>query len=153
MWARSTLCCHPLVPSQPSAEEEDEGEDEAPRAEVKRAVDEAEDKKEDFDEGGEEKATVDVIKPVPEPEDRATEAKGQRRSSGVTASSSRFTFSETSMKRHVFFILSECPCMRSGKESVAKATVTKGQWRSSGLTSSLLHSNSLTLWNQRGMIP
>lgn len=48
-------------------------------------MDEAEDKKEDFDEGGEEKATVDVIKPVPEPEDRAAEAeaKGQRRSSVV----------------------------------------------------------------------
>lgn len=105
-WARSTLCCHPLVPSQPTAEEEDEGEDEAPRAELKRAVDEAEDKKEDFDEGGEEKATVDVIKPVPEPEDRATEAeaKGQRRSSVVTASSSRFPFSgKTSMSRfHTF---------------------------------------------------
>lgn len=96
---RATLCCHPLVPSQPSAEEEDEGEDEEPRAEVKRAVDEAEDKKEDFDEGGEEKATVDVIKPVPEPEDRAAEAKGQRRSSSsvVVASSSRFPFSETSV--------------------------------------------------------
>lgn len=63
-------------------------------------MDEAEDKKEEFDEGGEEKATVDVIKPVPEPEDRAAEAeaKGQRRSSSVvTASSSRFPFSETSM--------------------------------------------------------
>lgn len=63
-----------LVPSAPAAlEEEAEGEDEEPTAELKKTVDEPEDKKEedDEDDDDEEKATVDVIKPVPEPEEAA----------------------------------------------------------------------------------
>lgn len=74
----------PSVTSQPAAleeEEEDEGEDEAPTAELKKTVDEPEDKKEEeYDEDDDEKATVDVIKPVPEPAEEApkTEPTGQR---------------------------------------------------------------------------
>lgn len=63
-------------------EEEDEGDDEEPTAELKRTVDEPEDKKEEeYDEDDdEEKAAVDVIKPVPEPEEKApaTEPTGER---------------------------------------------------------------------------
>lgn len=82
-WNHSLLS--PSVSCQPAAlEEEEEGEDEGPTAKLKKTVDEAEDKKEEeYDEDeDEEKATVDVIKPVPEPEDEApkTEPAGQRSS-------------------------------------------------------------------------
>lgn len=50
-------------------------------AETQKSVDEPEDKKEEYDEDDdEEKATVDVIKPLPEPEEEAvkSEPTGQR---------------------------------------------------------------------------
>lgn len=72
----------PSVTCQPAAlEEEDEAEDEEPTAELKKTVDEPEDKKEEDDEDDDgEKATVDVIKPVPEPEEETAKAEpaGQR---------------------------------------------------------------------------
>lgn len=69
------------APSQPLVVgEEEEGEDEEPTAKFSKTVDEPEDKKEEYDEDDdEEKATVDVMKPVPEPEEEApkTEPSGQ----------------------------------------------------------------------------
>ncbi|KAM7395962.1 hypothetical protein PAMA_007304 [Pampus argenteus] len=58
----------------PVEEEEDEGEDEESTADPQKSADEPEDKKEEEydEEGDEEKAAVDVIKPVPEPEEEAT---------------------------------------------------------------------------------
>ncbi|TKS75411.1 Triadin [Collichthys lucidus] len=56
-------------------EDEDEAEDEEPTAELKKTVDESEDRKEEDDEDDDgEKATVDVIKPVPEPEEETAKA-------------------------------------------------------------------------------
>lgn len=74
-----------LVPTEPSALEDDEGGDQEPTVEPKRAEDGAEDRRgeEDEDEAGDEdKATVDVVKPLAEPEERESraEAAGQRRS-------------------------------------------------------------------------
>ncbi len=70
----------PSVTSQPAALEDD-GDDEEPIAELKKTVDEPEDKEEEDypEDNDEEKATVDVIKPVPEPEKEAakTEPTGQ----------------------------------------------------------------------------
>lgn len=89
-------------------------------------MDEPEDRKEeDEEDADEDKATVDVIKPVPEPEEEApkTETAGQ-----IKASCRRFitfTFAVTWMW---YFVISECPCMHSGKakESVTKTAEKKG---------------------------
>lgn len=61
--------------TRPAApEEKDEGKDEEPISKPEKSVDEQEDKKEEYDEDedGDEKASVDVIKPVPGPEEAAS---------------------------------------------------------------------------------
>ena len=69
------LLLSPSASIHPAAleEEEEEGEAEEPLTEPQKSVDESEDKREEYDEDDdEEKATVEVIKPVPEPEEEAT---------------------------------------------------------------------------------
>lgn len=77
-------------------EEEEEGEDEEPTAKFSKTVDEPEDKKEEYDEDDdEEKATVDVIKPVPEPEEEAPKTEPSGQSLSLNCSLFRNTFSRS----------------------------------------------------------
>lgn len=75
---------NPQVPTEPPALEDDLEGDQELTMEPKRAEEEAEERKEDEEDevGDEDKATVDVVKPLAEPEDRESraEAAGQSRS-------------------------------------------------------------------------
>lgn len=109
-----------LVPTEPSALEDDEGGDQEPTVEPKRAEDKAEDRKEeeDVDEvGDEDKATVDVVKPLAEPEERDSraEAAGQDLSSSITS----FSFTSTNHQGGVLFSpafsVSLCALLQRGR--------------------------------------
>lgn len=115
--------------TRPAApEEKDEGKDEEPISKPEKSVDEQEDKKEEYDEDGDEdeKASVDVIKPVPGPEETApkTEPTGQNLRRIINALSYLFV----RVTLILCFVIPVCPCMHSAKtkESPTKTAKAKG---------------------------